>query len=189
MYKLILVIVFLVAGCSSGQESELPVKSQLPQVKLTDFNDGEFIFSDLKGKIIVLSYIYTNCPDICHLTSSKLNKFKQSLNAESKDEIYFVSISFDPERDSPEVLREHARMMNLNLENWVFITGSEENIKKVLAAGGIDPWVENDPVSKNYTFSHRDRISLVDQEGRIRMHYKGTNFDEAKLSNDIKTLL
>ena len=170
-------------------KSNLPLKSKLPEVALQDFNENEFIFSDLKGKVIVLSYIYTNCPDICHITSSKLNTFKKSLNSKMKDEIVFVSISFDPYRDGPEALREHAKMMNLDLDNWFFVTGSNENIKKVLSAGGIDPLIVNDPDNTGYTFSHRDRISLVDKNGQIRMHYKGTNFDDEKLSSDIMSLL
>lgn len=189
MIKYLLLIILLFTGCSLESKSNLPVKSKIPEVSLKDFNENDFIFSDLKGKVIVLSYIYTNCPDICHITSSKLNSFKNSLNDNMKDKIYFVSISFDPERDSPKVLREHAKMMNLNLDNWIFVTGSEKNVREVMAAAGIDPWIEKNPDSKGYTFSHRDRISLVDKNGQIRMHYKGTNFDDIQLSNDIKSLL
>lgn len=189
MIKLLFFIILLVTGCSSESSSKLPLKSKLPEVSLKDFNEKEFIFSDLRGKVIVLSYIYTNCPDICHITSSKLNAFKNSLNDKIKDNVYFVSISFDPERDSTEVLSEHARMMNLDLDNWVFVTGSSENIKKVLEAAGIDPWMEKGPDGKGYTFSHRDRISLADKNGQIRMHYKGTNFDDKQLEGDIRSLL
>jgi len=189
MVKYILFIILFITGCGMEGKSNLPVKSKLPEVSLKDFNENEFIFSDLKGNIIILSYIYTNCPDICHLTSSKLNVFKNSLSKEVKENLYFVSISFDPDRDSPAILREHARLMNLDLENWFFITGNQLNVKKVLEAAGIDPLVKSGPDSKSYTYSHRDRISLVDKDGQIRMHYKGTNFDEAQLSHDIQTLL
>ena len=189
MLKNLILILLLAAGCSMESVSSLPVKSTLPDVTLKDFDGNEFVFSKLKGKVIVLSYIYTNCPDICHITSSKINKFKESLNEKTKEQVYVVSISFDPDRDSPEVLRKHARMMNLNLDNWIFLTGNKEEITKVLAAAGIDPWMEKGQNSESYTFSHRDRISLVDQSGQIRMHYKGTNFDEEKLSSDIRSLL
>jgi len=189
MIQYLIFIILIITGCNAENKSNLPVKSKLPEVSLKDFNENEFIFSDLKGKVVVLSYIYTNCPDICHITSSKLNTFKNSLNDKIKDKVYFVSISFDPDRDSPEVLSEHARMMNLNLDNWVFVTGSREQVKKVLDAAGIDPWVEKGPDGDNYTFSHRDRISLADKNGQIRMHYKGTNFDNKQLEGDIRSLL
>ncbi len=79
--------------------------------------------------------------------------------------------------------------MNLDLSNWLFVTGNQLNVKKVLEAAGIEPIIKSGPDSKSYTYSHRDRISLVDREGNIRKHYKGTNFDEKELSNDIQTLL
>ena len=91
MIKYLIFIIILITGCSTESKSNLPVKSKLPEVVLKDFNENEFIFSDLKGKVIVLSYIYTSCPDICHITSSKLNTFKKSLN--DKDNIFFISIS------------------------------------------------------------------------------------------------
>ena len=189
MLKYIFFIVLVLAGCSKDNKNELPVKNNLPSVQLLDLDENEFQFSDLKGKVIVVSFIYTNCPDICHITSNKLNLFKNSLDNGVKGNLYFVSISFDPDRDSPEILRKHAEHMNLNLSNWFFVTGNQLNVKKVLDAAGIDPIIKSGPDSKTYTYSHRDRISLVDQDGQIRKHYKGTNFDENELSNDIQTLL
>ncbi|MDE0290988.1 MAG: SCO family protein [Candidatus Dadabacteria bacterium] len=190
MIKYLLFLVLVTTGCGLENKSNLPIKGTLPDISLTDFNENEFMFSDLKGKVVVLSYIYTNCPDICHITSGKLNTFKNSLDHKVKNKVFFVSISFDPRRDSTQALREHARMMNLNLENWLFVTGSSENIVEVLHVAGIDPWIQKDPNdSKGYTFSHRDRISLADKNGRIRMHYKGTNFDSERLEDDIRSLL
>ncbi len=189
MFKYVFLIVLFFTGCSSENESSLPVKSNLPSVQLVDLDEKEFQFSDLKGKVVVLSFIYTNCPDICHLTSSKLNLFKKSLDQEVTENLYFVSISFDPDRDSPEILREHVRHMKLDLANWSFVTGNQFQIKKVLEAAGIDPFIQSGADSKSYTYNHRDRISLVDRDGQIRKHYKGTAFDEKQLSKDIQALL
>ena len=96
MINLLIIIMLLIStSCSVESKSDLPLKNKLPEVSLQDFNENEFMFSDLKGKVIVLSYIYTNCPDICHMTSSKLNIFKKTLNSKMKDQIVFVSISFE----------------------------------------------------------------------------------------------
>ena len=189
MFKYILFIVLFFTGCSTEIKDSLPVKNNLPSVRLMDLDKNEFQFSDLEGKVVVLSFIYTNCPDICHLTSSKLNQFKKSLDKKVTENLFFVSISFDPDRDSPEILRDHVRHMKLDLANWTFVTGNQFQIKKVLEAAGIDPFIQRGDDSKSYTYSHRDRISLVDKDGQIRKHYKGTAFDEAELSNDIQSLL
>lgn len=189
MFKYLFFIVLFFMGCSSEQKSNLPVKSHLPSVQLIDIDENEFMFSDLEGKVVILSFIYTNCPDICHLTSSKLNRFKKSLDKKVTENLFFVSISFDPDRDSPEILKEHVKHMKLDLANWAFVTGNQFQIKKVLEAAGIDPFIQSGPDSKSYTYNHRDRISLVDRDGHIRKHYKGTAFDETQLSNDIQSLL
>src|ERR1700740_1621954 len=116
MKKLILgcLLIFLVA-CGS----KLPVLGKFPDTVLITQDGKEFTFSNLRGKVVVVSYIYTNCPAICHMTSARMNVFKERLKqANLQDRVYFVSISLDPERDTPEVLKHHAKMMNLDLTNW-----------------------------------------------------------------------
>ncbi|NIP30891.1 MAG: hypothetical protein GTO02_13915 [Candidatus Dadabacteria bacterium] len=188
MRILILLISIVFFGCLDTN-SDLPYKANLPDVQLEDFNGEEFVFSSLKGNVVILSYIYTNCPDICHMTSSKLNRMKSNFNKKMNEKVSIVSISFDPDRDTPDVLRMHAKQMNLDMNNWVFVTGKSENILKVLSEVGIDPKVEGNVNEEGYTFSHRDRISIADKNGQIRKHYKGTTFNEKEILSDIKTLL
>lgn len=189
--RLILLIMMSIslfmAGCSS--EPELPVKGQFPDVKLVNYNGQDFHFSDLKGKVVVVSYIYTNCPDICHLTTKKLNQFKKNLGDNLANKVEFVSITFDPTRDTPNVLKHQVQMMGLDMQNWYFVTGRRDLVYETIEVAGINPIVDEMKNNDNYTFNHRDRISLLDRDGRIRKHYKGSNFDEAELKKDIKTLL
>lgn len=191
MGKLILVcLLMLFAAC----DSRLPVEGEFPDTVLTNQNGKEFTFSDLKGNVVVVSYIYTNCPDICHIISARMNMFKNKLKEENiQDKVHFVSISIDPERDTPEALRQHAKMMNLDLTNWVFVTGDEYLINSTIQAAGMESIkepVENPEDGKpSYLISHRNRISLVDEEGRIRKHYRATTFDMDELLGDIKSLI
>ena len=183
-------MLILFAACGS----RLPVEGEFPDTVLTNQNGKEFSFSDLKGKVVVVSYIYTNCPDICHVISARMNVFKNKLKgANIQDKVYFVSISIDPERDTPEALRQHAKMMNLDLTNWVFVTGDEYLINSTIQAAGMEaikePVQHSEDGKPSYSITHRDRISLVDREGRIRKHYKGTTFDMDELLGDIKSLI
>lgn len=104
-----------------------------------------------------------------------------------------MSISLDPKRDTPEVLRHHAKMMNLDLTNWVFVTGGEYAVNSTIKVSGMEPI--NGPIQysekgePSYLITHRDRISLVDKMGRIRKHYKGSTFDMDELVGDIEKLL
>jgi protein SCO1/2 len=184
-----LLILFL--GCSN---SKLPVKGEFPDTTLINQDGKEFSFSDVEGKVLVVSYIYTNCPDICHIISAKLNAFKNKLNEDGiQDKVYFVSISLDPERDTPEALKQHAKMMNLDLANWVFVTGDKDAIDSTIKVAGMEaikgPIMVSEKGETSYEIAHQNRISLADEKGRIRKHYRGTDFDMDELLADIKSLL
>lgn len=186
----ILCILFLgVYSCTSDNEPDLPKKGTFPDVKLTNYNGSDFYFKELRGKVLVVSYIYTNCPDICHITSKKLNKFKSQLDQETKNKLAFVSISFDPTRDTPEVLQEHLGSMDLDLDNWYFVTGRRDRVYETLEVAGINPIPDKMESKDSYTFNHRDRISIVDSEGHIRKHLKGSTFDQQELKRGIKRLM
>jgi len=187
-------IVFLLFLFLISCKPDLPVKGEFPDITLQSHEGKEFKFSQIRGKVLVVSYIYTNCPDICHTISAKLNVFKNNLKKNGlKDKVFFVSITMDPERDTKEALKHHAEMMNLDLTNWVFLTGDEESIKSTIKVAGVEAFrgpIENSPEGEpSYTIAHLDRISLVDKDGRIRKHYKGTTFDMDELLGDMKSLL
>jgi len=190
MFRIIFLISILLLSC----KSDLPVKGEFPDLTLIDQNGREFSFSGVRGKVLVVAYIYTNCPDICHVISKKMNVFKGRLKEIGlQDKVYFISITFDPERDTPDVLRHHAKMMNLDLHNWFFVTGDENSVNSTIEVAGMEaikgPIEFNADGDQSYLITHRDRISLLDKKGRIRKHYKGSEFDPDELLEDIKGLL
>lgn len=190
MVRIAFLISILLLSCTP----DLPVKGEFPDVTLIDQNGRDFSFSQVRGKVLVVAYIYTNCPDICHIISKKMNVFKERIKKSGlQDRVYFISITFDPARDTPDVLRHHAEMMNLDLHNWVFLTGDESAISATLKVAGMeaikDPVDSSGNGEQSYLISHRDRISLADKNGRIRKHYKGSEFNPDELLADIKKLL
>ena len=187
-------IAFLISLFLLSCSSDLPVKGEFPDIKLIDQEGRDFSFSQVRGKVLVVAYIYTNCPDICHIISKKMNVFKEQIKKSGlQDRVYFVSISFDPERDTPDALRHHAEMMNLDLDNWVFLTGDQDSVNEILKVAGMeaikDTVETGGKVDQSYSLLHRDRISLADKNGRIRKHYKGSEFNPDELLEDIKRLL
>lgn len=190
MVRIIVVISILLLSCTP----DLPLMGEFPDITLLDQNGRDFSLSEVRGKVLVVAYIYTNCPDICHVISKKMNVFKQQIKKSGlEDRVYFISITFDPERDTPDVLRHHAEMMNLDLDNWVFLTGDENAVNATLKVAGMEAIKgsvdSNGKGEQSYSISHRDRISLVDKNGRIRKHYKGSEFNPDELLEDIKRLL
>src|SRR5499433_2894042 len=76
----------------------------------------------IKGKIVVLNFIYTNCPDICGLTTARMSQVEDKLGDAAGRDIFFVSLTVDPERDTPAKLKEYANAFHIG-PRWLFLTG------------------------------------------------------------------
>jgi protein SCO1/2 len=145
-----------------------------------------------KGKVVIAGYIFTNCPDICPLTTNNMRLIQERLISDYVDGVQFVSISFDPENDTPEVLEKFARIRNLDLSNWTFLTGDKPVIDKlmkhvgVLAVPGDSTVFPSGKVS--YYYIHTDRIQLIDGEGKIRKNYPGSSINIDEIIADLKAL-
>lgn len=145
-----------------------------------------------KGMLTVISYIFTNCPDICPLTTNNMRLIQEKVNEAKIQNVKFVSISFDPAQDKPETLRKFAGVRNLDLSNWTFLTGDKQVVDSLMNRIGILAVVSDSTVFKDgrkiYYYTHTDRIQLMDEEGKIRKNYKGSNINVEEILRDIKSL-
>lgn len=187
---IIFTIIFLFAGCGDKLTEIDKFEKVYP---LVNQNGEEVVFPLLtKGKIAVVGYIFTNCPDICPLTTNNMRLIQERLKKEEIENVEFVSISFDPQTDTPEVLRKFAEIRNYNLSNWSFLTGQKSIIDSLIKKAGVFAVIGDSTVFKDgrkiYYYVHTDRIQLIDAEGTIRKNYFGSkiNFDE--IISDIKYL-
>lgn len=192
--KKIILYLFLIVIISACKE-KLPVIDELgkEQYNLVNQNDQKIIFPELvKGKLVVMNYIFTNCPDICPLSTNNMRLIQERFKKEKINDIEFVSISFDPLQDSPDVLRKFAEIRNLDLSNWAFLTGEKSVIDSLMRRIGIVAVVGDSTVFKDgrkiYYYTHTDRIQLIDKEGVIRKNYKGSSINVDEILNDVKKL-
>ena len=90
-------------------------------------------YSDaLKGRVVLLNFLFTNCESACPMLVQKL-KMTRSLMAESiKDDVWFVSISIDPERDTPEAMKKFARKHGVDESRWLFLTGDKQKLDHIV---------------------------------------------------------
>lgn len=184
-------IVLLLLGCADKFE----VIDDLSNTKfsLVDQTNNTREFPKLtKGKLTVVGYIFTNCPDICPLTTNNMRMIQEKVKEAKINNVEFVSISFDPLQDKPETLRKFAEVRNLDLSNWTFLTGEKPIVDSLMNRIGILAVVSDSTVFKDgrkiYYFTHTDRIQLMDEEGRIRKNYKGSGINVEEIVNDIKSL-
>ncbi len=178
-----------------GCREKLPVIDDFKNssYKLINQNNQETIFPDfVKGKIVVMNYIFTNCPDICPLSTNNMRLIQEKLKKEKINNVEFVSLSFDPEVDSPDALRKFAGIRNLDLSNWTFLTGDKSVTDAVIKKVGVMAVPNDSTVFKNgrkiYYFIHTDRIQLIDVEGKTRKNYKGSTINVDEIVADIKKL-
>lgn len=114
---------------------------EVPDFALTDQDGQARRLSDLRGKVVVLTFIYTRCPlpDFCPAMDRRFSELSQSLatSASRSEKVRLVSLSFDPENDTPEVLKKHAEIRGAKPPLWTFAVASHEELGKIAPALGL----------------------------------------------------
>ena len=146
----------------------LPSYGAAPSFQLTDQTNQPFDSSDLKGRVWIADFIFTSCAGTCPGMSAKMTLLQQRL----PPEIPLISIGVDPKRDTPPVLAEYALRYAAQPGRWFFLTGPEEEIRRVAQQGFRLGVAEGE--SPEEPVIHSIRFVLVDREGMIRGYYDST---------------
>jgi len=114
-------------------------RNYFTDTELTTHEGGKVRFySDvLDGRVVMINVMYTNCKGSCPMLTQKLSQVSKELGDLYAKEVSFVSLSNDPERDTPEALAEFARKQNVNLNGWTFLTGPKQQIDNILKKIGL----------------------------------------------------
>jgi protein SCO1 len=156
----------ILATACSKPASKLPNYGTVPAFQMTDSQGHRFDSKILKGKLWVADFIFTNCPGPCSRMTSQMHKVQQKVSGQK--DVWLVSISVDPQRDSPRVLSDFAHRFGGPADNWVFLTGSPETVH-VLAH---EVFHVGDLISK---MDHSTKFMLVDRQGDIRGYYSSVD--------------
>lgn len=155
-----------------------------PDFTLVDGISGRpTTLSAQQGKVVVLAFLYTHCPDICPLTAEEFRQAQQKLTADERDQTVFIAVSVDPRQDTPEAVQAFARDHGL-AKGFVFLIGGAAQLQPVWSAYGIR--IESDPTTTEV--GHSDAIYLFDRKGRARVLVH-SNIAAADLANNVKLLL
>lgn len=157
-----------------------------PEVRLTDSAGRSFALSSLRGKAVLVSFVYTTCTGSCPATTASLVRVQSALKQAGLwgERVEFVSISLDPKRDTPEVLARYARAFGADTNAWHFLTGSPDEVGAVLARW--DMWAR---VGPSGVLDHPSRIFLVDPRGREREIYNLQFFTPQMVVEDVQAIL
>jgi len=159
----------------------LPMMGRVSNFQLIDTQGKDITLKDLKGKIWVVDFIFTTCGGICPMMSQNMARLYEHFHGDNR--VHFVSISVNPENDTPEVLAEYAKRYSADPNRWHFLTGPREMIEQ-LAVSGFKVGSAKEPVF------HSAYFILVDTQGLIRQYYEGTQKESiGKIKTDIEILL
>lgn len=175
-------LTFLIISFQNSLKAEkLPILGQIPDFQLIDSEGKSFGFKQLKEKVWIADFVFTTCGSICPVLTKNMAALHRTFYMVNSVEL--VSISVNPDQDSPEVLRQYQKKFTTDAKNWRFLTGETNEIKRLVVEGFKLGSVE-DPVF------HSDRFVLVDSQGRIRGYYDGINSDGLNaIYKDITILL
>ncbi len=156
----------------------------LGDFNLIDQNGKAVSLKSMDGKIFVVDFFYTHCPDVC----STMNGYVDSLarNYTKNAMVYFASVSVDPARDSVKALNTYSKQFADHGPKWLFLTGDTATVYNLARKG----FLVNALAEGNENFIYSDKIMLVDSHKRIRGYYSGTSFtDITRLNDEIKVLI
>ena len=194
LFKYLISIIFILVSFVSCKDN-LPLDKDLTKksYQLINQDSANVTFPDvIKGHITVLGFIYTHCPDICPVTTHNMYLTEKRLKEQGIEDVKFVGISFDPDRDTPEVLTKFAEIRDISFKNWILLTGKKEIVEDLLKRFDVKAIKTDQTVDEEgnpeYSMMHTDRISLVDENGILRKNYKGSTLNLDEIIEDIKTL-
>ena len=167
-----------------SQEQPLPKIGPAPGFALTSQDGAHVSLTDLYGKVVAVTFILTLCSDTCPVLTPMMSLVQDQLGREFGTKVAFVSITIDPERDTPEMLKLYAQMYGADLAGWSFLTGSPSVIRDLTRRYGVF-------VSKNANgdVDHSFLTSIVDKKGILRVQYLGVRFDPEEFRRDLLSLM
>ena len=172
------------AGHRISQAQQLPEIAPAPEFALTSQDGAPVQLADFRGKVVAVTFIFTMCTATCPVLTPMMSFVQDQLGSDFGAKIAFVSITVDPERDTPEVLKEYAQAFGANLAGWSFLTGPPAAIRDVTRRYGVF-------ASKNANgdVDHTFLTSIVDPRGILRVQYLGVRFDPEEFRRDLLSLL
>jgi protein SCO1 len=169
----------------AGDGTLLKVDQKVPDFTLIDQNRHAVKFSDLSGKVVALSFVYTKCSysQYCFRLSNNLGLVGKRFADRMGKDLVLLTVTFDPDTDSPEALAQYAHTWKASAKGWYFLTGSPEDVRRVCLMFGMNFWPEMGMLV------HTMHTAVIDRQGRMVANLEGNDFSAEQLGNLIETVM
>ena len=186
----VVIIILLFLGIGLGMsyfKNNLFTVMKVPDFELTDQNRKKITNKDMLEKVYLVEFFFSTCPTICPVMNTNMRAVEEEINDPN---FGIISISIDPDNDTPEKLKQHAQRIGVKSPNWHFLTGNRTYIGNL--ADEFDIYV-GDEEDKSENLNHSGMIALVDKDGNIRcrfdknnkpiLYYSGLNYEDKEGTN------
>ena len=146
---------------------------------------GSFQLEEARGDIVLLFFGYTSCPDICPTTMAELKTALERLGEEKAENVKVVFVTVDPERDTPERVQEYVNHFDAD---FIGLSGTEQELAPVWNEYGVYREIVDGTSAAGYLVNHTARVTLIDQEGNLRVSY-GFDTPVENIVHDLQLLL
>jgi protein SCO1/2 len=165
-----MIVVFLLLGPTrpytfQGSLIDPPVAA--PPFELTDVDGQSFHLSDVDGQVLIMFFGYTSCPDVCPVTLSDFLRIRSQLGNQAEN-VSFVFITVDPERDTPERMKKY--LTNFDPE-IIGLTGERSDLEPVWSSYGVYEAMVEGGSEDNYLVDHSSRIYVINADGDLLLTY------------------
>ena len=163
----------------------LDVGSPVPDFTLTDQTGRPWSFSTLSGKVVALNFIYTRCalPQFCLRVTNNFAVLQKRFQRELGRDLMLVTVTFDPERDTPAVLARYAAQWKADPKTWPFLTGEVAAVRRVSSLFGIESFPDEG------LMNHSLRTTVIDRKGTIVASVEGNQYTPEQLGDLVQSAL
>jgi protein SCO1/2 len=172
------------SGHQDTSDASLRKIGPAPAFSLTTQDSTRLSLKQLRGKVVVVTFIYTGCADTCPLLTAKMAGLQTPLGMDFGSKVFFVAITVDPEQDTPAILKRYAETHGVDLAGWAFLTGTPSEIREVARQYGV-VYKKRPRGDVDHTFL----TSIVDTSGTLRVQYMGVRFASDEFLRDLQSLL
>jgi len=168
-----------------GSAGTLANGREVPDFTLIDQNTKQVSLSDFRGKVVVLTFMYTRCPlpDYCIRLTNNLGQMQRRFQNRVGKDLVLLSITFDPEHDRPDVLAHYADVWKADANGWHFLTGSLATVKQVCGFFGMNFWPDEG------LLTHSLHTVVIDRDGKLVANLEGNQFSARQLGDLLETTM
>ncbi|HRO75400.1 MAG TPA: SCO family protein [Crocinitomicaceae bacterium] len=183
-FSIILSVAVFLFSCAGNKQKELkdlPENSIFHLTSNWKNQDNESLqLNDLRGKTLVVVMIYTSCQSACPILVSKMKQIERQIDPKYMENVNLVLVTIDPENDTPEKLKQFAKLNQMNDPQWTFLTSNEDDTQELANVLAMK-YKKIDPID----FSHSNIITIFSPEGEMVIQEEGLEINVKKVAETV----